>query len=259
MEGDGQAVKTSKEIIGLPVFSIAEVLNLGDIKDLLINPDNGTVDFVVVEPQNTFKENGLIPFADVVGIGEDALTVRNQGKIIPFSSNDEAMKLQDKNVKIINSKVMTEKGTITGIISEILVNEETGEIVGCEWVPNDEERAVGYIPSKYVITFGRDMIIVDKNFKQYVTDGVSAEDTFVNDEPQPETNNKPEIESEDPLKFFEDKQNEYLIGRKITSAIVSDEGEVIANEGDIVTPEIIEQAIAADKYIELTINTVEEN
>jgi uncharacterized protein YrrD len=254
-------VKTSKEIIGLPVFSIAEVLNLGDIKDLLINPDSGTVDYVVVAPQNTIKENGLIPFANVVGIGEDALTVRTQDKMIPFSTDENALTLLDRNVKVIGTKIMTEKGTITGTICELLIDDDNGNIVGCEWVPNGEEQAAGYIPAQYVITYGRDLIIVDKDFKQYVTKTITSSPADV---PVVEQNNEievidePEVENGDPLKFFADKQHEYLVGRKLTADIIADNGEVIAKEGDTVTPEIIEQAMAADKYIELTLNTVEE-
>ncbi|MEG6614913.1 PRC-barrel domain-containing protein [Peptococcaceae bacterium 1198_IL3148] len=254
-------MKTSKEIIGLPVFSIAEVLKLGEVKDLLINPENGAVDYIVVAPLNTIKENGLIPFANVVGIGEDALTVRTEDKMIPFSTDENALMLLDKNVRVIGTKVMTEKGTITGIISELLIDDENGKIVGCQWVPNGEESASGYIPSQHVITFGRDLIIVDKDFKQYVTETILPEDNTFKPEPeqpaQPKISDEPESAKSDPLEFFADKQNEFLIGRKVTADIITDGGEVIAKEGSIVTPEIIEQAIANDKYIDLTLNNVE--
>ncbi|MBO8138654.1 MAG: PRC-barrel domain-containing protein [Desulfotomaculum sp.] len=248
-------MKTSKEIISLPVLSIAEVTYLGTVKDLLINPQNGTVDFVVVEPENSFTENKLIAFENVVGIGEDALTVRSQDALIPFSTSTEAVELQEKNVKVINSKVMTEKGTLVGSISEILVDEESGKIVGCEWVPSDEREKAGYIPTTHVITYGRDMIIVDKDFRYYVADNITGVEAGADDSVIEETAGNT---GEDPLKFFEDKQKEYLIGRKVTARIAADDGEIIAEEGDIVTPEIIEKATKADKYIDLTLNTVDE-
>ncbi|MTI81559.1 MAG: photosystem reaction center subunit H [Firmicutes bacterium] len=256
-------MKTSKEIISLPVLSIAEVAYLGVVKDLLINPGNGTVDFVVVEQENSF-ESKLVPFDHVVGIGEDALTVKSQNTIIPFSSSGEAVELQEKNVKVINAKVMTEKGTIVGRINEIMVDEETGRIVGCQWVPSVEQEQGGYIPTSHVITLGREMIIVDKDFKEFITDEVSPEDSSVL-ENQAEQDEDDQIEqitentSEDPLKFFEGKQKEYLIGRKVTATITTDDGEIIAEEGDIVTPETIERATEADKYIDLTMNTVDES
>lgn len=259
-------MKTSKEIIGLPVLSIAEVINLGVAKDLLINSKNGTVDFVVVEPKNTFKETMVIPHENVVGIGEDAITIRNQEKIIPFSSSAEALKLLDTDVKVISAKVMTEKGTIVGAISEIAVDEDTGKIIGCQWIPSNEQQPLGYIPSQYVITFGRDMIIVDKDFKQYVTVDVNNQEepgVIMEQEEKQQVeiplDTPPETNGEDPLKFFADQQSEYLIGRRVVTDIVSDQGEVIAKEGEIVTQEIIELATAADKYVELTLNTVEED
>lgn len=258
MKGDKYTVKTSKKIIGLPVFSIAEVLNLGIIKNLLFNPDKGTIDFMILEFQNVFPGNKLVPYPDIVGVGDDAVMVKNKDKVVDFSSIPAAQDLLEKNVKIVNSKIITEKGTFVGQVSEMIIDEETGEVTGCQWMPNGEEQPAGYIPAKRVITFGREIIVVDKNFKQYLVDEISDNDLELNT-----SKSKPKIvtgnTNGDPLKFFEKEQNEYLIGQECTTIITDAAGQVLVNAGDTITPEIIELAIAADKYVELTLNVTEKN
>ena len=319
-------MKTTKEVIGLPVFSVKEVIDIGNVKDLLINPDEGTVDFLLVEPKRTFIEKTVIKYEDVIGVGKDAVTVEDKNKVVDVLSVPEVKSLLEKDTKVIGCKVMTNKGTFVGEITEIAIDEDTGKIVGCQWLPDDKDEPVGYIPGSCVITFGREILIVDENFEQHVTDkilvsdvesgldkdtssvenmnniinadeqiekenvgiegkaadddtsldnmsmenidiNVQAEESSIGNTDMAEQAEKNAIGREeniddnlngDPLEFFENKQDEYLIGRKVNVTIVADNGEIIANEGDIVTPEIIERARANDKYVSLILNTIEE-
>ncbi|GBF35390.1 hypothetical protein DCCM_4513 [Desulfocucumis palustris] len=60
--------------------------------------------------------------------------------------------------------------------------------------------------------------------------------------------------AEDPLELFEARQRQYLLGKKAAKKIIGAGGKVIVDEGEIITNEIIELAVADDKYIELTMN-----
>lgn len=303
-------MKTTKEIIGLSVFGIKDVNDIGSVKDLVINPDKGTVDFLLVEPKNIFIEKTVIKYEDVVGVGEDAVTVEDKDKVFDTLSVPELKTLLGKDTKVIGCKVMTDKGTFVGKIIELAINEHTGKIIGCQWLPLDNEDPSGYIPASCVITFGKDIIVVDKDFEQHIVDiaelsdeeysvsksvitstdeqnkqvseknlvegenidseglgnigidGINAEnidiDMQIEENSAEIDEDSGEIRNGDPLEFFENKQDEYLIGRKVNVTIIADNGEVIANEGDIVTPEIVERARANDKYVDLTLNTIDE-
>ncbi|RYD03742.1 hypothetical protein N752_18515 [Desulforamulus aquiferis] len=66
----GIGMKYKGQITGLEVFSIVEVAFLGKVADLLINPDSGMIDFLVIEPEIKFLEYRLVAFNDVAGFGK---------------------------------------------------------------------------------------------------------------------------------------------------------------------------------------------
>ena len=41
-------MKKRQEIIGLPVYSIIDGIKVGQVQDLVVNPEEGRVDFVLV-------------------------------------------------------------------------------------------------------------------------------------------------------------------------------------------------------------------
>jgi len=59
------------------------------------------------------------------------------------------------------------------------------------------------------------------------------------------------------LKHFEEQQRQYLLGKRLTMHIFAENGDIIAEEGQTITVEIIEKAVAANKYVQLTMNVRE--
>ena len=54
--------------------------------------------------------------------------------------------------------------------------------------------------------------------------------------------------------LFEQRQRQYLVGRKATKTIVDNFGSVIVNEGTVINDEIIDSAKASGKLVELVMN-----
>ena len=257
-------MKRSQEILGLPVLSVTETVTNGKVRALLINPSTRKIDFILVEPEEWYLEHMVIPFADVSAIGEDALLINNMQKAVKVSTRPNALALLTKEIWIVGAKVMTTKGRLVGRITEIALDEETGELAGCEWQALEQDTPTGYILPKNVNTFGKEMLVVVDNFQQslctleelsVVKSGTTVMTTAI---PPVQMDNILGAQIQDvsePLNFFEDKQKQYLLGRKLAQEIITDTGEVIAEKGTIVTQEIIETAIAADRFVELTLNT----
>ncbi|SHE72810.1 PRC-barrel domain-containing protein [Desulforamulus putei] len=247
-------MKLKSQIVGLPVISIVEVASLGKVEDLVINPDTGSVDFLIVEPEQWYMERRLIAIQDVAGIGEDALTTETRTNVVNITSVPAAIELLKKEVKVVGSQVITKKGRLNGSIDEILVDEQTGKISACRWVAGDGAKT-GLIPANLVVTFGKGMLVVEEDFDAALVENASQIHT--------DAVHKPVVEKataqgpQDPLQFFEDKQKQYLIGRTVTTDILSDDGEIIAEQGQKVTQEMVDKAVAADKFVELTLNTRE--
>ena len=257
-------MKRSHEILGLPILSITETVTNGKVRALLVNPSTRKIDFILVEPEEWYLEHMVIPFADVSAIGEDALLINNIQKAVKVSTRPNALSLLTKEIWIVGAKVMTTKGRLVGRITEIAFDEETGELAGCEWQALEQDTPAGYILPQNVNTFGKEMLVVVDNFQQTLCtleelSVVKAEFTIIKSSiSQVQIDNTLGEQNQDvsePLNFFEDKQKQYLLGRKLAQDIITDTGEVIAHKDAIVTLEIIEKSIAADRFVELTLNT----
>lgn len=247
-------MKLKSQIVGLPVLSIVEVASLGKVEELVVNPDTGSVDFLILEPEQWYLEHRLISIHDVAGIGEDALTTETKTNVINISSVPNAIELVRKEIGVVGSQVITKKGRKNGGIDEIVIDEQTGKISGCRWIAADGVKT-GIIPTEQVITYGKGMLVVEENFEATLLDNSS--EIQVQAPPQPIFEQNQTTVDADPLQFFEDKQKQYLIGRTVTTDILSDEGEIIAEQGDKVTQDMVDKAVAADKFVELTLNTRE--
>ena len=248
-------MKRSREIVGLPVISISEVANCGQIKSLLVNAPKKAVDFLIIEREAWYAECRLVAFADIVGIGIDALTVENAVKVSLLSSSADALELLKEHVGVIGTRIMTKRGNLVGVVSELGVDPGSGRITGCEWIPAGQDAPAGVIPIEQIVTLGRNFVVVTDHFMDNLRSSFGGTSTAA---PPSYPSAGPAVETKnDPLKFFEQQQRQYLLGRKATKQIVASDGQVIAEQGQSVTQEMIDLAVRKDKYVELTLNTSE--
>jgi uncharacterized protein YrrD len=257
-------VKKNSEILGLPVISLTEGSELGRVKCLVINAAKGAVAAMVIEDDNWYKVGAkLLPFAAVIGVGDNAVTVENSSSIVPIAHDQEIEKLLDANVKVIGAKVLTQRGGFQGRVSEYSV-DETGKIGSCQIEgPNGE---VDQIQGQRIRTFGKEILIISDDKSSVTPDPIVQGETVTNPGPTPITNNttNPVVEeipqsvavesSDDSVKKFEEKQRAYLLGKKATRRIEADNGVVIVEQGGEITKEVIQEAQNAGKLVELSMN-----
>jgi len=77
------------------------------------------------------------------------------------------------------------------------------------------------------------------------------------EEPAPEqpVMEEPEPETKESLsEIFERRQIKYMLGKKVSRDIETDDGITIASQGDEITQEIIDKAKSAGKFLELSMN-----
>ena len=75
-------MKKSVDILGLPVISITEGRELGMSKTLLIDAPNRVVAAVTIEDEDWYRGVKLIPYDNVIAVGEDAVTINNSENIL---------------------------------------------------------------------------------------------------------------------------------------------------------------------------------
>ena len=160
-------MKTSQQVIGLPVISITDGNEIGRVKHLMINAAKGTVDFFVIDSAMPSLAGGVVPVEKVLGIGSDALTILEAADVSDIARIPAAIDLLQKNVTVLGTRVMTRKGKLQGVAGDIHVDEDNlCGIVGVEFVPALAAQASGIIPRNAVITFGQKLIVVEEDFAE---------------------------------------------------------------------------------------------
>jgi len=260
----GRTMKQSSEIIGLPVVSITEAKELGTIKELLINPAEGSIAAVVLDDGQWYYGAKLILFNDLEGIGEYAATVKNSSVIIPIAAAADLEALLVANVKVIGSKVLTSSGRIQGKVTEFYIND-AGKIANCEVVGADGGTIS--VPAQNIYTFGKEVLVVadidcsvTETSVTETNDGLDFQKQSIETRvqiPGSEVNLEGEnssMEDDDPAKKFDDKHRKFLLGKKSNRRIETDNGVLIVDAGGEITEEVLQKAKLAGKFVELSMS-----
>lgn len=153
-------MKKSKEIIGAPVISIAGGMQVGAVKGLVVNPQQKSVEFLLLKEEDASDRIKGIPFRYAEGVGEYAVTVENESVLMEISRIGILQELLDKNISIIGTKVITRKGKYLGDASEYSIDTETGNLKEIYYQgDNDNELSV---PIQKVVTLGKEVLIVEE-------------------------------------------------------------------------------------------------
>lgn len=292
-------MKKTQKILGLPIISISDGMEVGKVKSIIINAEKGAIDYIVVDSGIQIFSARVIPNEDVLGIGEYALTIENEGVITDINRLPAAIQLLQKDIHVRGTKVLTKKGRLIGEIGDIYIDEvDNCSITGLEFIADITQKKVRIIPRDSVITFGKNLTVVkedvesslldtplqlasddrlpefekknDENIEEYYsipnTDSyissegeaaykeVSSEVSFV-EEPEVVPEPAPVSEGDNNAAIlFEQRQRQYLKGRRATKTIADNSGNVIISEGMLIDDQVIDEAKQKGKLIELVMN-----
>lgn len=272
-------MKKTQKILGLPIISISDGLEVGKVKSIIINADRGAIDYFVVDSGIQIFSARVVPTEDVLGIGEYALTIENEGVITDISKIPAAIQLLQNDIKVKGTKVLTKKGSLIGEIGDLYVDDDDScKITGLEFIADITQKTIKLIPRDTVITFGKNLTVVKEDIEQSLLDTASQlsadnekyrfayEEQSITEEfvaPEieipaitNEEHNEQETdnESDDASVLFEQRQRQYLKGRTATKSILDSMGNVIINEGMQIDDAIIDEAKLKGKLIELVMN-----
>ena len=155
-------MKTTQQIVGLPVISISDGNEIGKVKNVIINAAKGTVDFFIIDSGTRSLAGGVIPAERVLGIGEYALTIQEPDDISDIVKIPAAIELLQKNITVSGTRVLTRRGSLVGESGDIYINDDDSYgIVGVEFVPDKPDLKNGIIPRSSIITFGKNLLVVN--------------------------------------------------------------------------------------------------
>lgn len=283
--------KRSKEITGSQVISIADGVQIGKIKGLVVNPAQKAVDFLLLDDGG--EELKGIPFRSAAGIGEYAITVENKSAVIHIMQIGVLQDLVEQGIDIIGTKIITNKGKFLGDAAEYALDTSTGSLA--EVIFKGEDGAEKSLPAQAVITLGKEVLVVNDNTAPEQVESGGKEEEKANfkrgDEgSQPvettvETTEKTSEEAKssgadiqpdaetaasaalsagksdpdpelDPAEVFVQRQRQYLLGKTLIKDIKTDQGEVLAWENDVITEELFNRVyeLGTQKLMELAMS-----
>lgn len=241
MKGVGK-MKRSQDVIGLPVFSIVNGIKIGQVKDLVINPEEGKVDFILVSDGSWYVGAKVLPYKDVIGIGEYALTIESENLLSDIANDNNANNLLNRNIEIKGNRVLTNKGNLIGIISEYEFDENTGSLYKLEYKTSQGENKIEIVYTTDVLTFGADVVVVKEpqdNPQNPTPSGSGSDDKTSGAETK-------ETES------FIEQQKTYLLGKKLNKEVKNDDGTTLFMAGQEITEHILNLAEKHNKLTELS-------
>lgn len=267
-------MKKSQEIIGLPVFSIVDGRKIGQVKDLVINPEEGKVDFLMVSNGSWYVGAKVLPFNSVIGIGEHAVTTESESQLAVVSENQTANALLQRNIEVKGNRVLTNKGNLIGIITEYELDENTGQIQRIEYRSAQDEKTLALIEAQGILTYGSDIVVVretssapvppsgvvplaDESSAPAESAAPEAETELVPEaagaqEPADQASEALPVAGADSATLFKEKQKQYLIGRMVNKNIKDAGGSIIIAEGTVIDETVIELAEQHNKFVELS-------
>ncbi|MGI6412750.1 MAG: PRC-barrel domain-containing protein [Syntrophomonadaceae bacterium] len=240
-------MKKTQEILGLPVFSIMDGKKIGQVKDLVINPEDGKVDFILVSNGAWYVGARVLPYKSVMGIGEHAVTTESEGQLSLINDTAAAKNLLQRNVMVKGNRVLTKQGNLVGVVSEFSIDEMTGKITRLEYKTAQDESKVEIIEADQVLTFGSDVIVI-KERKPPESVPVMPEPVMVNsDEEKASATEESQLAA-----FFKQKQIEFLLEKRLEKDLVDAAGNVIIPAGTEITQDVIKIAEQNNLFVELS-------
>ncbi|MGI5911920.1 MAG: PRC-barrel domain-containing protein [Syntrophomonadaceae bacterium] len=236
-------MKKSQEIIGLPVFSIMDEKKIGQVKDLVINPEEGKIDFILVSNGSWYIGARVLPYKAVMGIGEHAVTTESENLMSNINDTANANSLLQRNIELKGSRVLTNKGNLIGVISEYEIDEDSGKITRLEYKTAQDESINDIIEAGNVLTYGTDVIVIREKQKN-IDDAHNSTQTKVA--------YQADNEETDGAAYFKQRQRQFLLGKRLVQDIRDDSGEILIAEGTMVTEEIISLAEQHNRFVELS-------
>ncbi len=152
-------MRKGREIIGLPVVSLATGKELGLVEDLLWDHQGRRITHLVISEKGISKGPRLVSFHDILGIGDDAVTVA--GDSLPQGVQDP--EVDTRTSRLAGLPVLTAGGNNVGTIEDIVFASGDGTLLGYEissGLVGDLVSGRDVLTPDTVITWGEEAVIV---------------------------------------------------------------------------------------------------
>src|SRR4051812_19192939 len=114
-------------LIGKPVITFDTGVRLASVEDLLIDPERNQVLALLIDQGAVFVSPKAIPFGHIKAIGENAVVVPQRNVVYDAKKDPDLRRTFDQRT-IKGTRVYSENGDRLGLISDMIIDDHTGEI-----------------------------------------------------------------------------------------------------------------------------------
>lgn len=153
----------AKKLIGMQVYTIHEGDSLGNVKDILLDPNAKRAVALLVEKKGMSREARLIPFEKVANIGDDAVIVQDRGSAARAAGQPHMVKYLERPAALYGIRVITTKGQSLGRMEEYHLDRQTGFICQLDVIGGRGHVLSGRasLPASALLTIGKAAIMVE--------------------------------------------------------------------------------------------------
>jgi len=119
----------AKKIIGLPVAAVDTESKIGEISQILIEPENGTLLGFLVKAGGIFAAKKVLSVVDVRDWDPNGLVTESIDNLVPPSEIVRIKEVLDKNIILIGMPAKTESGKSLGSVEDLLIDTDTSCVV----------------------------------------------------------------------------------------------------------------------------------
>ena len=167
------------EIIGLPVLALDTGRKVEDVDDVLFEPEQNRILALLVDRGGWFDGAKVVRFSAVQSIGDDAVVVPSERSITPVKAHPDIKRALDSHRVVSGMKVYSMGGDYLGRVSDMVVDEATGEVKGYEVTGGfvqETLRGKKFVPAPETTEVGQEVVFVPtetgERMEREVTGGI---------------------------------------------------------------------------------------
>ncbi|MBA2363307.1 MAG: PRC-barrel domain-containing protein [Chloroflexia bacterium] len=257
--GTGQQRK-GKDLVGMPIVSFADGEKIGDVKDILFDPEQNRVVALLTSEGGFLSSARAIMWQNLKSVGKDAIIAPDRSVEIKADSDRYLKRIMEEENVLKKTQVYTEDGRDLGEIGDMFINDSTGEVIGYEvsgGLLASSLKGKRFMPAPDTLTVGQHAAFVPNEVGDAMQAQVgglqgTAQDlgATASDKLSTAKDAAQDLGSTARDKVATttaDQQRSFVIGKSARSDITSDTGEVLVPTGKVVDEGDVARADSAGK------------
>lgn len=119
----------AKKLIGLPVAALDAQSKIGEIREILVDPENGRLLGFLIQGGGIFAAKKVLSIVDVREWDPKAIVTESIENIVEPNEIVRIKEVLVKNIILMGMKAKTESGQSLGEVDDLLIDTETQSVV----------------------------------------------------------------------------------------------------------------------------------